>query len=182
MDMTQKDRLKQRARPSVTQSILIDDPTEATRQAQRAAQVYKQAVRSEDKAEIKRTKAALTRATNKLDACYEHITFRSLPPAVYETLIGEHPPTAEQMAAAPGPDERPQWNRDTFRPALLEACAENDMTVDDWVDFLKEHSSRGEGDALFVAALAVNENARLPEAAMLPKGSPLTGNSLWNSM
>lgn len=176
--MSQKERLKHRKLPSVTESILVDDPTNALRSFQRAQRVWEHAVRSGDAEQVNRTQAALTRAEKKLDTCYEHIVLRALRPKEYEELIGEHPPTPEQVAEAPSPHERPQWDRETFRPALLAACAENDMTAEDWVEFIEEHAATGEGNKLFVAAIAVNESVRLPEAAMLPKGSALTRSSL----
>jgi hypothetical protein len=54
------------------------------------------------------------------------------------------------------------------------------MDLEDWTDFLAGNVSKGEKQALFVACLAVNENARLPEAMLLPKGSPGSGSSLSN--
>lgn len=174
---SQRDRMMNRQLPSVVQAIVIDDPTAALRALAHADRVYQHAVRSGDAAQIKRTKAALTRAQNKHDACFEHLTIRALRTPVYEKLIAEHPATPEQIAAAPAPHEAPQWNRETFRPALLAACVENDMTAEDWAAWMEEHSSRGEGDKLFVVTLALNEAERLPESVMLPKGSPLTANS-----
>jgi len=181
MDMTkkasQRDRMMNRSLPSVTQPIAIDDPTAALRALAHAERVHQHAVRSGDEAEIKRTKTALTRAKNKHDACYEYLTIRALRPKAYEKLMAEHPPTPEQSAAAPAPHEAPQWDRETFRPALLAACVEGDMTAEDWAVWLEEHSARGEGDKLFVVTLALNEAERLPESVMLPKGSPLTPSS-----
>lgn len=174
---SQRDRLMNRTLPSVTQAIAIDDPTSALRALSHADRVHQHAVRSGDAAEIKRTKAALTRAQKKHDACFEQLTIRALRPKMYEALIAEHPPTREQTATATAPHEAPQWNRDTFRPALLAACVEGDMTAEDWAAWLEEHSSRGEGDKLFVVTLALNEAERLPESVMLPKGSPLTPSS-----
>lgn len=174
MDMTQKsqrDRLMNRELPFVTQAITLEDPTAAIRALNRAERVLQIAEQSGDAADIKRTKAARNRAQKKVDACYEVLTIRALRPKAYDELIDEHPPTPEQHAAAPEPHLAPQWNRDTFRPALLAACVDGDMTEDDWVAWLEEHSARGEGQRLFVAAIAVNENERLPESVMLPKGS-----------
>lgn len=175
MDMSpkasQRDRLMGRELPSVAHAIAVKDPTAAIRSCNRAERVLLHAERSGDAEAIKRTKAALGRAQRKVDACYEVLTVRALLPGAYEALIADHPPTPEQVAAAPAPHEAPQWNRETFRAALLAACVDNDMTEDDWNTWLTEHASRGEGQRLFVAALAVNENERLPESVMLPKGS-----------
>lgn len=174
---SQRDRMMNRQLPSVVQAIAIEDPTAALRSLAQADRVYQHALRSGDEAQIKRTKATLTRAQNRHDACFEHLTIRALRPRAYEQLIAEHPATTEQTAAAPSPHEAPQWNRETFRPALLAACVEGDMTAEDWAAWIEEHSSRGEGDKLFVVTLALNEAERLPESVMLPKGSPLTPSS-----
>lgn len=173
--MSLKKQLRSRELPSITQTIQLTDATEAAAKLQAATLAHQRAVIRDDPEPLKRTKAALKRAQKAYDTCFAQVVLRALPPRDYEALICEHPPTDEQMAGTT-PDSAPQWNRDTFRPALLAACAEGDMTTEDWAAFLDDHSSRGEGDALFVAALAVNENRRLPEAAMLPKESPAIGN------
>lgn len=175
--LSQRDRLKNRKLPSVTQPIVIEDPTAADRALKYADRVHQHALRGGDADEIKRTKAAVGRAQKKFDACFEHLTIRALRPRDYDDLIEEHPPTEEQLAAATDPLDTPQWNRETFRPALLAACIEGDMTAEDWAEWLEESSSRGEGQKLFIVTLALNEAERLPESAMLPKGSRLTPSS-----
>lgn len=177
--MSLKKKLTDRAMPSVVQTIQLADATDAAAALQAATVTHRRAVIKDEPAELKRARAALKRAQKAYDACFAEVVLRAIPPRDYEALICDHPPTEEQMAGTT-PDDAPQWNRETFRPALIAACAEGDMTATDWAEFLAARASRGEGDALFVAALAVNENQRLPEAAMLPKGSPGIGNWLSN--
>ena len=103
-------------------------------------------------------------ARAEVDGCYEQIVLRAMPPADYERLIAAHPPTDEQR----GKGEI--WDPDSFRPALLAACADGDMTEQDWVAFLAEHVSAAERQGLYVAALAVNEQERVAESVSVPKG------------
>lgn len=179
--MSLKDQLTTRARPSITEHIEIKDPSEAKAKLQQALRVLKHAEAKGDPAEVKRCKAAANRAGKQVEACFAKIILRALKSEAYEALIEEHPPTPEQTAkAGKNPAERPEWNEDTFYPALFAACAEGDMTEDDWAGFLEENVSRGERRRLYMAALAVNENERMPESMMLPKGSPGTGTWLSN--
>jgi hypothetical protein len=181
MDMSLKEQLTSRARPSVTEHIEIKDPREAKAKLQQALRVLKQAEAKGDPVEVKRCKTAVTRAGKQLEKCFAKITLRALKSKPYEALIGEHPPTPEQIAeAGKNPADWPEWNEDTFYPALFAACAEGDMEEEDWSGFLEENVSRGERRRLYMAALAVNENERMPESTMLPKGSPGTGTWLSN--
>lgn len=174
--MSLKDQLTARARPSVTEHIEIKDPSEARAMLQQALRVFKHAEVKGDPAEVKRCKAAANLAGRRVEACFAKITLRAMPPDDYEDLIDEHPPTPEQIAkAGKNPADWPEWNDKTFYPALFAACAEGDMEGQDWTSFLKTNVSRGERRRLYMVALAVNENERMPESMMLPKGSPGTG-------
>ncbi len=179
--MSLKSQLTTRELPGVTQLVQIKDSRDARVKLEQALRVLKQA---EIKgADLKRCRAAVTRAQNQLEACFAKVTLRALSPADYEALIEKHPPTAEQVAAAgKNPADRPEYNGDTFYPALFTACAEGDMTEDDWAAFFQEHVSHGERRQLYMAVLAVNENERMPEAMHTPKGLPGTGTWLSNLM
>lgn len=157
-------RLAERRRPHLPYPLLVDDPTEAQQQLDAARQELRQVlIRGDDTIAAQ---AAVAQAQADLDGCYAHITLTALRPADYEALIAAHPPTVVQAAETP-----PQiWNPDSFRPALLAACADGDMTADDWTSFLAERCSQGERQGLYVAALIVNEQERIAEPLVLPKG------------
>lgn len=179
--MSLRDQLTTRALPSVTEYIEIKDPSEARGNLEKALRVLKHAEVKGDQAEVKRCKAAATRARKQHEKCFAKLTLRAMPPDDYEDLIDEHPPTPEQIAkAGKNPADWPEWNDKTFYPALFAACAEGDMEGQDWTSFLKTNVSRGERRRLYMVALAVNENERMPESTMLPKGSPGTGTWLSN--
>lgn len=165
--------------PSVPFSVQKSDPGKAAVDLQQAQLLLWQAeTQGADKSVLGRRRAAVTRARKKVEACYETHIIKALPAESYEEVIEAHPPTPEQVeAAGKSPDERPEWNGDTFYPALLEACVDGDKTAEDWAVFLKD-LTRGELRQLKYALIALNENERLPESMMLPKGSPGIGNLL----
>lgn len=174
--MSLKADLSERKRPSMPYSVQLTDPAEATAAVHRAERMARQAEIKGDAAEVKKRKAALTRARKQLQQCFKVFEIAALEPDEYEDLIAEHPPTREQIEKAGNdPSEMPEWNADTFYPALLAACVDDDMTAEDWAAFLKKRLSRGERRQLEYALVAINENVRLPEAMVLPKGSPGTG-------
>lgn len=179
--MSLKDELNARELPSAEYAIQRKDPSEAQAELEKAARALRQAeIRGdktpEHKADLKRCKAAVTRAKKKVESCFTVITIRAIETDQYEDLISDHPPTDEQLAeAGKDPADRPEWNEDTFYPALLAACVDGDMTAGDWADFLEHKLSRGERRQLMYALIAVNENERMPESMMLPKGSLGTG-------
>jgi hypothetical protein len=122
-----------------------------------------------------------TDAEAAVDACYETLTLRALPPARWEELSAAHPPTAAQMdrckaereqAAKRGeePLDWPSYDDATFWPAALAECVDGDMTGDDWTAFLAEHVSRGEVRGLKLAVLQVNTAERVADPLVLPKG------------
>lgn len=176
--MSLKADLSERKRPSMPYTVQLTDPAEATAAVQQAERMVRQAEIKGDAAEVKKRKAALTRAKKQLQRCFKVFEIVALEPDEYEDLICEHPPTREQIEkAGKDPSEMPEWNADTFYPALLAACVDDDMTAEDWAAFLKRRMSRGERRQLQYALVAVNENVRMPESMMLPKGWLGTGIS-----
>lgn len=182
-------RLLARQRPTLSYPLLVDHA------GAHAAQVrlndgqaqLRQLILSGAKtssAEYKRVVAELAQAQAQLQACYELITLQALPTdgdVTVEKLIAAHPPSAAQLAEARKErdvakqrgDELPnwpQWDADTFQPALLEACTAADMSAADWTTFLTTNLSQGERIGLWKAALAVNSLERVADAVVLPKG------------
>lgn len=114
-------------------------------------------------------------AAEQVQACFQVLTVRAMPPADLEALIAAHPATDAQR------DKDPDavWNRDTFVPALLAACVFDDpagdepaLTEAEWaIAVTKGASSLGEVAALFNACWQVNDRA--PDVR-LPKGSTPT--------
>jgi hypothetical protein len=158
-------RLLARERPRAEFRLRITDPATADRALREASTAWRLAVyRDGDDSDAARdAKAKADEAQAEVDACYETLQLTALPPADMEALITAHPPTAEQREAGQTP-----WNTETFRPALLAACVEGDMTEADWADFItKGPVSLGEVAALWAAALGVND--RTPDASV-PKG------------
>lgn len=95
------------------------------------------------------------------------VTVRALPADVWDLLVRDHPPTAEQAA------DGWQWNIATFRPALLAACVVSPadegepLTEAEWAALLLRFPV-GDRDRLYGTAFEVNDN-RWP-GADLPKG------------
>lgn len=102
----------------------------------------------------------------KREANYAFLTVQALPPSEFEDLISAHPATDEQVSKAEQRGERkPIWNHDTFVPALLAACIDSDMTVDDWAELIEKGPvASGEVGALLQAALNVNDHT--PDASV----------------
>lgn len=183
---SQRDRLRGRPRPSLPYRILVaPDEVDEARQALAKAQEDARQVRlkaGRDSPAAKRAAKPVSDAEAAVDACYETIVLRALPPERIEELEAEHPPTAEQMEKAKAEREQaqqrgeqlpdwPSWNDDTYWPALLAECAtEAGMTADDWAGFLAENVSTGEAAGIKQAALAVNRLERVADPLVLPKG------------
>lgn len=169
-------RVKKRGLPSLPFRLLVVDDEELAAAQQKLLEATERRRRAErnlvpDKPErVKEAtsaKAALTRAEKAFAACWETIRLTAIEPAAFEALKAEHAPTPEQLKA----DPESEYNKDTFRPALLSACAEGGKSVDEWVDMLEHQFSAGERQELFTTALAVNASTRVVESVVLPKGS-----------
>ncbi|MFO7164906.1 MAG: hypothetical protein DIU75_016375 [Mycolicibacterium hassiacum] len=178
------DRLRARQRPTTTYRIVVDpDGLPAAQQAFAAAvrerdRVKATAVGRGRAAALRRAEQAVAEAQARLDACYADIVLQALRPADLEALVAAHPPTAEQMEAARkqsrerGTDpEWPAWNDDTFRPALIAACAvDPQRSAEEWAEFMAECLSEGEQTGLWRACLEVNHRERIADPWFLPKG------------
>lgn len=79
----------------------------------------------------------------------------------YEALVEAHPPTDEQVAKAKEDgQDRPQYDAETFAPALLSmCCAEPLLTVEEATDLFEDWSIT-ECSELFSACLAVCNGRR----------------------
>lgn len=157
-----KERLRARARPQATFALRMADTSDATRELEEATREWRMAqLRDADGSHRKEIAAAqkkVTAAEKTLAGCYEQLTLTALAPAEMETLIAAHP----------AQDGDSPWNEATFRPAVLAACVEGDMGIEDWAEFLANGPvSLGEARALWAAVMAVND--RSPDIA-IPKG------------
>lgn len=185
LQQSQRERLLGRPRPSLPHRILMDhdqvDPARAelakVQREARQVQVRANATAAQKAA----AQSRVVDAEATVEACYETIVLRALPPRRVEQLETEHPPTEQQMAKVRSDRERaqqrgeelpewPQYNEDTFWPALLAESADGDMTVEDWSGFLAEHVSSGELVGLRMAALQVQHAERSADPVVLPKG------------
>ena len=150
-----RERLLGKKRLSITYRVRVDDTEEAERALEEARSAYRQALiaaDSEDDAPVRNAKRRRDRAREALEACYEPLTINALRPADLEKLLGEHPAQDEDGSDA-------LWHTATFRPALLAACVDSDMTADDWAVFCEENLGRGERDDLWLTVLDVNHRA-----------------------
>lgn len=158
--MSQRERMLGRRIPPTPVAIRVDFGPDADA----AYAAHEEALRDLQIAETRG--ADLTTARARVDetkaalADYQEILHISaLPPAVYDELIGEHPPTDEQRA------KNYQWNPETFAPALLAACIGQDlpdeerMSEKDWIDWttLTAAAQNGEFVMLVNTCLEVNQ-------------------------
>jgi hypothetical protein len=171
------ERLKSRKRlPSVPYRVLVVDGEELETAQQKLTEAVERRRRAErnldpskpDRVkEAKAAKSAVTRLEKAFEACWETIQLTAMPPEEFEELKSEHPPTPEQLKADPDLE----YNKATFRPALLAACAEGGHSAVEWGAMLKEQFSEGERQEIFTTALAINASTRVVEQVVLPKGS-----------
>lgn len=181
---SQRERLLARKLPSVPYGILVDaEGAQAARERVEQAQQALRQARLADR-DVEAAEREFAEAQAALDGCYEQIVLRALPldgPVTVEKLIAEHPPTEQQLAKAKAerdearrrgdpPPDWPAWNDATFRPALLAATAEGDMTAEDWAQVLSTRMSTGEVRSLWAACLAINTMGRAADPVVLPKG------------
>lgn len=152
--MSLGDRLRGRQLPTTTVAIRVD----FTPESDAAETELVDATRALRLAELRDTDADHSELENRVaaaqaavDVHYETVVLRALPPAEFEALIAAHPP-------ADGQQSREVWNETTLRAPLIAACADGDMTEDDWVEFLtKGPVTTGEVRMLFSAAVSVND-------------------------
>lgn len=169
------ERVENRKLPGLPFRLLVVDDDELAAAQQRLVEATERKRRAdrnlvpekpERVKEAESAKRALTRAEKAFASCWETIRVTAIEPELFEALKAEHPPTPEQLKADPDAE----YNKATFRPALLSVCAEGGKSVDEWVDLLKRFST-GERQELFTTALAVNASTRVVESVVLPKGS-----------
>ena len=141
-----KNRLAARPRPTATYALRIDDDT-----VPRAELAAARAAGDEDR---------IVTAQTAVEACYEQVTLRALPPVELEALIAAHPPPKDQQG-------KKMFNSVTFIPALLAASVESDVSEEDWVEFYTSGAmTTGEISDLFNTVWDLNYRAPDPN---LPK-------------
>ncbi|MER5622506.1 hypothetical protein ABT061_15825 [Streptosporangium sp. NPDC002544] len=154
--MSLRERLQQRARPTATWPLRIDDPAAAKQELEQAETEERIAsVGLAEGVEQEAARARVAAARAALAACFEPITLEALPPPEFEALAAEYPP---------GPDDD-AWNKD-FPPALFLACVRSELDREEWVSIFASQLSQGEKIAACNAAIQVN--LRTPDAG-LPK-------------
>lgn len=153
-----RDRLLARERPSLRIPLADEDITQAGRVLALAEEAWRTThLDQSDKREqrIAAARADLDAAIAALDACHFQVKVTALPAEEFEKLVAEHP-------GREGEDEA--WNADTFPRALFAACANDDLTPDEWRAFLDDRCSQAEQGMLLLAAQQVN--TRTPSHAV----------------
>lgn len=179
------DRVKSRGLPSVPFRLLVVDDEQLAASQQRLGEALERRRRADrnlvpekpDRVkEAKNAAAAVKRAEKAFEDCWETIRITAMRPKKFEQLRAAHPPTAEQQKA----DPEAEYNRDTFLPALISACAEGDLSPQEWSVELDTNFSQGEQQEIFTTCLGVNAGTRIVESVVLPKGSTSMQGSLLN--
>lgn len=152
--MTLRESLRARQLPTTTVWLRVDFGPESqaaeTAQAEARQELNLARIRGKD---VEEQQAAVDAAQTRMDAFYEPLTVRPLPPADMEALIAAHPPSKEHA------DSDEPW-ADSFRPALIAACVEGEETEEDWVKFLDSGQvTAGEKRMLFAAVMQANDRA-----------------------
>lgn len=166
--MSLKQRLAARERPTDTFRLrMVDDTTAQSELAAARSKLRQVSLKhGPDHKDVKAAQRKVKAAEKTVQACFETITFRAMRAPDYEALIAAHEPTPQQKASQPDL----VWNPDTFPPALLAECVlHSDLTAEDWAGVLVENLSPGERRELIMAVGRVHEQARAPEASILPK-------------
>jgi hypothetical protein len=155
-----RDRLLARERPSLRIPLADEDITQPGRRVALAEEAWRTThLDQSDKREqrIAAARKELDAAIAALDECHFQVTVTALPPEEFEKLAEEHP-------ARKGEDEA--WNEETFPRALFFASAGDDLSAQEWGEFLDDRCSQAERDMLLLAAQQVN--VRAPSLA-IPK-------------
>lgn len=163
--MSLRDKLATRGLPETTHPIR----TGRVADVKAARERLDEAIRLRDKALgiDERLEQEVRDARAALDALYEDVVVRALPPAQFEALVAEHPPTDEQA------DEGLTWDPATFVPALLAACVDLPWSAEEWAELCTAGPlALGEITALFETAVQIN--GRAPDLRLLGKGSAQT--------
>lgn len=148
--MSLRERLRDRQRPVETYMLRVDDPADAQQAYNRAVDELRieqlSANDEESSPAVKRAKAKVEKARKAIEACFEPVRVRALPPSDYEALMAAHKP----------PEGSDEPFDDDFPHELFLACVEGDMTREDWELFFKENCSKQERIELQAAALIAN--------------------------
>lgn len=160
--MNLRERRKQRARPATVWPLRIDEVDRvaelrtARDQADNEVRIATIAYAA-DAPELVAARERAEAVRRDLVACYEPIELQALVPTAYEELVAEHP-SEEQ-----GSDDA--WGKD-FPRALFLACAQGDLTAEEWASLLDEDLTPGEREDLLNTVLELH--LRLPDPH-LPK-------------
>lgn len=102
-----------------------------------------------DEEAVTRADAELESAEEALAACYYPLRLRGIPPAELEALRASHPAKDE--------NDEIDFDADSFRPALVAACAvDSDLTPAEWrVELESARWTLGDVNALYQSALVV---------------------------
>jgi hypothetical protein len=169
--LTMADILARKRPPTVSVSICVDPELVTARdEATRAAQDARRAAALAP-ADISKARAAeaASEAEKAARGAAEEATvefvLRALPRSALAALLLGHAPTEQQVDAyraelrqmgRPFANERPQFNPDTFPPALIAAaCVSPAITADEAGDMWHNWTD-GETKALFLAAWEIN--------------------------
>ncbi len=171
----QRDWLRARAADLPTEQVPLPASPSAWAIIEKAIALHEDRLRAaadHGPSEVAAAQARLAQARADLAAQpVKTFTVRCVPPAQWDALIDQHPPSEEQRA------QGWQWHVATFRPAVLDACVvpdegEDPIGVRGWVEVAEEgEMTPGELELLF--ATAVQLNARQPRVSV-GKGSPQT--------
>ncbi|MFF2731775.1 hypothetical protein ACFVS9_28190 [Streptomyces sp. NPDC058008] len=156
----QRDRLRNRTRPTVALTICDDVDAKATLESARYA-LRRIRAEAEDRPGDTTGPVAVARAEQDLaeaQAAFDEVAivlrFRALSRLEFEALKKAHPATEEQ--AEDGHD----LNVESLAPELIAKSSADGMTVDDAREYL-DTWSEAEANALFNAAWNVQETARM---------------------
>jgi hypothetical protein len=156
-----RERLLARKRPTVNYQLAVMDDADAVAELAAAKEALATARLRVDEGAEQATadaEAHLAEARAAVEACYEPVTLTALPPVEFEALIAK-----PEYAARDGKDER--WNAETFPRACFLSCVTgDDLSADEWLEFVDGSLSQGEREALFLAAVGLN--ARWPSGAV----------------
>lgn len=158
-----RERLLARRRPSFDYQLAVVDDTEAVAELAAATEALETArFRSDDGAEqaVAAAEERVAAARTAVQECYETITLTAMPPVEFEALAAK-----PEHQAREGKDER--WNADTFPRAVFLACAPDDLSADEWAEWLDSSLTQGERTSLLLAAVGLN--SRWPSGS-IPNG------------
>lgn len=154
-------------RPNTRSVTLILDP-EIPRQIRELERAYDRERRTDERENRPAKAPAIRKVIEELkdQAADSEITFtfRDIGRKRFDGMIEEHPPTPAQIKAAKERNQSiPEFNPDTFAPALMAATAVSpSMTLQEATNIYNEWG-QGDNQALFLTAVAAcTERASIP--------------------